>query len=45
MIVMLATISVANTALSNIAANNVNKKVTFKNCASFTDWMSEIMHN
>ena len=24
------------------AANNANKKVIFKNCAPFTDWISEI---
>ena len=36
------TISVANTAAASAAGNNINKKVIFKICASFTDGMSEI---
>ena len=36
------TISVANTAVPGADANNDNKKVVFKNCAEFTDCMSEI---
>ena len=36
------TISVTNTAAQGAAANNTNKKVIFKNCAPFTDCISEI---
>ena len=36
------TISVENTAAAPAAANNGNKKVIFKNCAPFTDCISEI---
>ena len=36
------TISVNNTAAAGAAANNTNKKVIFKNCAPFTNCMSEI---
>ena len=35
-------ISVNNTAAEGAAANNTNKKVIFKNCASFTNCISEI---
>ena len=35
-------ISVTNTAAAGAAANNTNKKVIFKNCASFTNCISEI---
>ena len=37
------TISVTNTAAAAFAANNINKKVLFKNCAPFTNCISE--HN
>ena len=36
------TISVASTATQNSDPNNNNKKVAFKNCAPFTDCISEI---
>ena len=36
------TISVTNAAAAGAAANNINKKVIFKNCAPFTNCMSEI---
>ena len=36
------TISVNNTASAGAAANNINKKVIFKNCAPFTNCISEI---
>ena len=36
------TISVNNTAAEGAAANNTNKKVIFKNCAPFTNCISEI---
>ena len=36
------TISINNTAAQGAAANNTNKKVIFKNCASFTNCISEI---
>ena len=36
------TISVNNTAAKGAAANNTNKKVIFKNCAPFTNCISEI---
>ena len=35
-------ISVNNTAAGGAAANNTNKKVTFKNCAPFTNCISKI---
>ena len=35
-------ISVNNTAADGAAANNTNKKVIFKNCAPFTNCISEI---
>ena len=35
-------ISVNNTAVAGAAANNTNKKVIFKNCAPFTNCISEI---
>ena len=37
-----ASISVENTAGADVDANNVNIKVIFKNCAQFTDCISEI---
>ena len=36
------TISINNTAAQGAAANNTNKKVIFKNCAPFTNCISEI---
>ena len=36
------TISVNNTAAADAAVNNTNKKVIFKNCAPFTNCISEI---
>ena len=41
-ILVKGTITVNNTAAADDDANNVNKKVIFKNCAPFTDWKSEI---
>ena len=36
------TISVNNTAAADAAVNNTNKKVIFKNCAPFTNCISEV---
>ena len=41
-ILVKGTISVNNTAADDAAANNTNKKVILKNCASFTNCISEI---
>ena len=41
-ILVKGTISVNNTAAAGSAANNTNKKVIFKNCAPFTNCISEI---
>ena len=41
-ILVKGTISVNNTAAQGDAANNTNKKVIFKNCAPFTNCISEI---
>ena len=41
-ILVKATITVNNTAAQGAAANNTNKKVIFKNCAPFTNCISEI---
>ena len=41
-ILVRGTISVNNTADQGAAANNTNKKVIFKNCAPFTNCISEI---
>ena len=41
-ILVKGTISVNNTAAQGVAANNTNKKVIFKNCAPFTNCISEI---
>ena len=41
-ILVKGTISVNNTAAAGAAVNNTNKKVIFKNCASFTNCISEI---
>ena len=38
-------ISVNNTAGAGAAANNTCKKVIFKNCAPFTDWISKANNN
>ena len=42
-ILVKGTISVNNTATADAAANNNNKKVIFKNCAPFTNCISEII--
>ena len=41
-IIVKGTISVNNTAAQGAAANNTNKKVILKNCAPFTNCISEI---
>ena len=41
-ILVKGTISVNNTAAAGAATNNTNKKVIFKNCAPFTNCISEI---
>ena len=41
-ILVKGTISVNSTAAAGTAANNTNRKVIFKNCAPFTNCMSEI---
>ena len=41
-ILVKGTISVNNTAAPSAGANNINKKVIFKNCAPFTNCISEI---
>ena len=41
-ILVKGTITVNNTAAAGADANNTNKKVIFKNCAQFTNCMSEI---
>ena len=41
-ILVKGTITVNNTAAADADANNTNKKVIFKNCAPFTNCMSEI---
>ena len=41
-ILVKGTISINNTAAQGTAANNTNKKVIFKNCAPFTNCISEI---
>ena len=41
-ILVKGTISVNNTVANGVAANNTNKKVIFKNCAPFTNCISEI---
>ena len=42
-ILVTGTISVNNTAAQGAAVNNDNKKVIFKNCAPFTNCISEII--
>ena len=39
---MIGTISVANTAAQGADVNNNNRKVVFKICAPFTNYISEI---
>ena len=41
-ILVKGTITVADTSAAGTAANNTNKKVTFKSCAPFTNCISEI---
>ena len=41
-ILVKGTISANNTAAAGATANNTNKKVIFKNCAPFTNCISEI---
>ena len=41
-ILVKGTISVNNTAAAGAAVNNINRKVIFKNCAPFTNCISEI---
>ena len=41
-ILVKGTIAVSNTAAADADANNTNKKVIFKNCAQFTNCISEI---
>ena len=41
-ILVKGTISITNTAPAGAAPNNINKKVIFKNCSSFTNCISEI---
>ena len=41
-ILVKGTITVNNSAAANADANNTNKKVIFKNCAPFTNCISEI---
>ena len=41
-ILVKGTISINNTAAQGAAANNTNKKIIFKNCAPFTNCISEI---
>ena len=41
-ILVKGTITVDDTSAAGAAANNTNKKVTFKNCAPFTNWISKI---
>ena len=41
-ILVKGTITVNNTAAADVDANNTNKKVIFKNCAPFTNCISEI---
>ena len=41
-ILVKGTIAVNNTAAADADANNTNKKVNFKNCPPFTNYISEI---
>ena len=44
-ILVKGTITVANTAAADAAANNTNKKIIFKKCVPFTSCISRIMYN
>ena len=41
-ILVKGTISIANTTAAGVGANNINEEVIFKNCAPFTNCISEI---
>ena len=41
-ILVKGTISINNTTGAGAGANNINRKVIFKNCAPFTNFISEI---
>ena len=41
-ILVMGTITVPNIAVEGTAVNNTNKQVIFKNCASFTNYITEI---
>ena len=41
-ILVQGTVAVPNSTAAGAAVNNTNKKVIFKNCAPFTDCMTEI---
>ena len=41
-IIVKGTITAPNTPAAGVAANNANKKIIFKNCAPFTDCITEI---
>ena len=43
-ILVKGTITVADTSAAGAAANNTNKKAIFKNCAPFTNCISEIIN-
>ena len=38
------TITVANTEVTDAETRNINEKVLFKNCTSFTNCTNKIMH-
>ena len=44
-ILVKGTVTVNNTAAADADANNTNKKVIFKNCLPFTNYISEINNN
>ena len=41
-ILLKGTIRVPNTVAAAAGVNNINEKAMFKNCAPFTDWITEI---
>ena len=43
-ILVKGTITVQNTAAADADTDNTNKQITFRNCALFTDCISEIIH-
>ena len=43
-IIVKGNITVNNTAAEGAAANNTNKKVIFKNCAPFTNFINKIIN-